>query len=155
MPTLLCRRTPSVISASTSSARCCRGRSINKYILAYTYISISINVYIYIYLHMYVYSPQTNSFEQLCINFVNEMLQEQFNESVFASERRLFAAEGVSVEDGSLESSAERLRLMTRLLQVSLSLFLSIYLSIYIYIYIYICIGGGRQRRGRISRVVG
>lgn len=58
-----------------------------------------------------------NSFEQLLINFVNEMLQEQFNESVFAAERRLFAAEGVEVEDGTLTSSADRLHLMTRLLQ--------------------------------------
>lgn len=26
---------------------------------------------------------------QLCINYVNEMLQEQFNETVFAAEKRL------------------------------------------------------------------
>ena len=42
---------------------------------------------------------QTNSFEQLCINFVNEMLQEQFNESVFTAERRLLQQEGVEVCD--------------------------------------------------------
>ena len=59
---------------------------------------------------------KTNSFEQLCINYVNEMLQEQFNESVFTAERRLLSAEGVQVDDGALASSATRLALMTRLL---------------------------------------
>ena len=47
---------------------------------------------------------------------MNEMLQEQFNESVFTSERRLLQAEGVEVDDGALASSATRLGLMTRLL---------------------------------------
>ena len=31
-----------------------------------------------------------NGFEQICINYVNEMLQEQFNESVFTAEHRQF-----------------------------------------------------------------
>ena len=46
----------------------------------------------------------TNSFEQLCINYVNEMLQEQFNETVFAAERRLLKAEGIEIDDGALQS---------------------------------------------------
>ena len=54
----------------------------------------------------------TNSFEQLCINYVNEMLQEQFNETVFAAERRLLKAESVEIDDGALQSSATRLALM-------------------------------------------
>ena len=40
---------------------------------------------------------KTNSFEQLCINYVNEMLQEQFNESVFSADRRLLTQEEVEV----------------------------------------------------------
>ena len=52
---------------------------------------------------------KTNSFEQLCINYVNEMLQEQFNETVFAAERRLLKAEGIEVDDSALQSSATRL----------------------------------------------
>ena len=44
------------------------------------------------------------------------MLQEQFNETVFAAERRLLKAEGIEIDDGALQSSATRLALMQRLL---------------------------------------
>ena len=45
------------------------------------------------------------------------MLQEQFNEMVFAAENRLLASEGIPVDEGGLQSSATRLALMTRMLQ--------------------------------------
>jgi hypothetical protein len=35
-----------------------------------------------------------NSFEQLCINFANEMLQQQFNADVFRQQQKEYDAEG-------------------------------------------------------------
>ena len=42
-------------------------------------------------------SFQTNSFEQLCINYCNEKLNNHFNEHVFKGEIAAYAAEGVVV----------------------------------------------------------
>ena len=38
---------------------------------------------------------EVNSFEQLCINYANEVLQQQFNETIFETEQTIYEAEGL------------------------------------------------------------
>jgi len=58
-------------------------------------------------------SFKTNSFEQLCINFANEMLQQQFNADVFRQQQKEYEAEGVpwqSIEYQDNEPTLELIR---------------------------------------------
>ena len=57
---------------------------------------------------------QTNSFEQLCINFANEKLQQFFLYTVFESEREAYRAEGVPWEPIPYADNAPSVAEMTR-----------------------------------------
>ena len=53
-----------------------------------------------------------NSFEQLCINFANEMLQQQFNADTFKQQQLEYEAEGVPWEKIEYEDNSERIELL-------------------------------------------
>lgn len=59
---------------------------------------------------------QTNSLEQLCINFTNEKLQGRFNDAIFASAAEENAVEGVAVDEADVADfeNAEVLDLIER-----------------------------------------
>ncbi|CAM9661074.1 unnamed protein product, partial [Chrysoparadoxa australica] len=54
----------------------------------------------------------TNSYEQLCINYCNEKLNNHFNEHVFKHELDIYASEGIKVEDLAFKDNAPILDLL-------------------------------------------
>lgn len=52
-----------------------------------------------------------NSFEQLCINYANEKLQDHFNYAIFQSEKEVYEEEGVKWNFTDYPDNAERLEL--------------------------------------------
>lgn len=54
---------------------------------------------------------ENNSFEQLCINYANEKLQDYFNYSIFKSQQELYLAEGINWMLHSYPDSTERIDL--------------------------------------------
>jgi len=57
-------------------------------------------------------SFETNSFEQLCINFCNEKLQFHFNEHIFRLEQEEYKAEGVPVDNITFKDNQDTLDLL-------------------------------------------
>ena len=55
---------------------------------------------------------ETNSFEQLCINYCNEKLQSHFNNHIFMVEQRAYEAEGVSVSEIEFDNNDVTLALL-------------------------------------------
>jgi myosin heavy subunit len=55
---------------------------------------------------------QTNSFEQLCINYCNEKLQSHFNEECFRIEQEEYRAEGVNVAEVPYQDNGPCLELL-------------------------------------------
>ena len=52
-----------------------------------------------------------NSFEQLCINYANEKLQDHFNYAIFQSEKEVYEEEGVKWKFTDYPDNSERLEL--------------------------------------------
>ena len=44
-----------------------------------------------------------NSFEQLCINIINERLQNYLNKHIFECEKLIYLAEGVDLNEGGID----------------------------------------------------
>ena len=57
---------------------------------------------------------ETNSFEQLCINYCNEKLQNHFNEHIFKLEQAEYAAQGVVVADTDFVDNSETLEFLEK-----------------------------------------
>jgi myosin heavy subunit len=59
-------------------------------------------------------SFETNSFEQLCINFCNEKLQYHFNDFIFSLEQEQYRAEGINVDNITFEDNQPTLDLIEK-----------------------------------------
>jgi len=58
--------------------------------------------------------PQSNSFEQFCINFANEQLQQYFNRYIFANEQQEYAKQGIDWSKIDFKDNQATLELFTQ-----------------------------------------
>ena len=56
-----------------------------------------------------------NSFEQLCINFANEKLQQHFNRNTFKLETELYRAEGIDYDDIKFNDNQHLMQIIDRI----------------------------------------
>lgn len=55
---------------------------------------------------------QKNGFEQLCINYCNEKLQQYFNQFIFKQEREEYAKEEISIDSIDFNDNEDCLKLL-------------------------------------------
>ena len=63
-------------------------------------------------------SFQRNSIDQLCINYVNEALQQQFNEHIFRMEVKLYEEEGIKFEKIKFSDNKENVDLIVGIFRI-------------------------------------
>ena len=79
---------------------------------------------------------KTNSFEQMCINLVNEKLQSFMTRKIFSQELEIYKSEGIQLEEVEFKSNEDVLELFEK---VRFKIFLSCIRDIKIYSNIIIC----------------
>ena len=57
---------------------------------------------------------RTNSFEQLCINLVNEKLQSFMNRKIFSQELEIYKSEGIQLEGINFKNNEDVLELFEK-----------------------------------------
>ena len=59
-------------------------------------------------------SWQVNSFEQLCINYANEKLQQHFNKQIFKQEQEIYLREAIKVAEIKYKDNQDAIDLIEK-----------------------------------------
>ena len=84
---------------------------MNIFLLTSLMTSFLISPHTHTHTHTHTYT-QMNRFEQLCINYANEKLQQRFTQDVFKAVQAEYQAEGIKWELVNYEDNADVLELL-------------------------------------------